>query len=246
LVRRVLIEWRGVKLYSYPVMLYCGTLIGIWAGTYAAWLHGLNPGRVYLAMLLLFPVGLVGARLLFVISQWHLYRREPRRIWRQSEGGASLYGGLILFFLLSLPLLKILRISVGAFWDAGSITLLIGLIFTRVGCLLNGCCGGKPTSGPLAIYLPNIKGIWARRVPTQLLEASWATLILLGLVGLWNRLPFGGGLFLYTVAAYSLGRCWLETTRDDIETIGTVSLHQTIAVVLVAVCLAGFVLMWPR
>jgi prolipoprotein diacylglyceryltransferase len=245
-VRRVLYEWHGVKLYSYPVMLYCGTLAGICAGTCAAWLHGLNPGRVYLAMLLLFPVGLVGARLLFVITNWRLYRREPRRIWRQSEGGASLYGGLVLFFLLSLPLLKILRIPPRAFWDVASITLLIGMVFTKVGCLLNGCCGGKPTSGPLALYLPNIKGVWARRVPTQLLEAGWAALILLGLLLLWNRLPFDGGLFLYTVAAYSLGRCWLEKTRDDIETVGQLSLHRAIALVLVVVCLAGFVLMWPR
>jgi phosphatidylglycerol---prolipoprotein diacylglyceryl transferase len=245
-VRRVLIEWCGVKLYSYPVMLYLGTLTGICAGTYAAWLNGLNPGRVYLAMLLLFPVGLVGARLLFVISHWPLYRREPGRIWRQSEGGASLYGGLILFFLLSLPLLKILRIPSGSFWDVASITLLLGMIFTKVGCLLNGCCGGKPTSGTLALYLPNTQGIWARRVPTQLLEAGWAALVLLGLVALWNRLPFAGGLFLYTVAAYSLGRGWLESTRDDIEKVGDLSLHRTIALVLVGACLGGFVLMWPR
>jgi phosphatidylglycerol:prolipoprotein diacylglycerol transferase len=243
-MRRVLFEWRGIKLYSYPVMLYFGTLLGIGAGTYGAWLHGLNPGRVYLAMLLLFPAGLVGARLLFVISHWHIYRREPRRIWRQSEGGSSLYGGLILFFLLSLPLLKILGISIGGFWDAASITLLTGMIFTKVGCLLNGCCGGKPTSGPLGLYLPDHRGIWRRRLPTQLLEAGWAALILLGLAGLWNKLP-EGALFLYTVAAYSLGRWWLESTREDIEAVGVLSLHRAISVVLVAACLAGFWLMWP-
>jgi phosphatidylglycerol:prolipoprotein diacylglycerol transferase len=227
-------------------MLYIGTLLGISAGTYGASLQGLNPGRVYLAMLLLFPSGLVGARLLFLISHWHIYRREPRRIWRQSEGGASLYGGLVLSFLLSLPLLKILEIPIGSFWDAASITLLTGMIFTKVGCLLNGCCAGRPTSGPVAFHLPNLKGIWCRRVPTQLLEAGWAALILLGLIGLWNRLPFGGALYLYTVATYSLGRWWLESTREDIESFGSLSLHRTISVVLAVACLASFGLMWPR
>jgi prolipoprotein diacylglyceryltransferase len=197
-------------------------------------------------MLLLFPSGLVGARLLFLISHWHIYRREPRRIWRQSEGGASLYGGLVLSFLLSLPLLKILEIPIGSFWDAASITLLTGMIFTKVGCLLNGCCAGRPTSGPVAFHLPNLKGIWCRRVPTQLLEAGWAALILLGLIGLWNRLPFGGALYLYTVATYSLGRWWLESTREDIESVGSLSLHRTISVVLAVACLASFGLMWPR
>ena len=245
-MRRILFEWRGIKLSSYLVMLYLGILLGVLAGTYGAWLHGLNPGRVYLALLLLFPLALVGARLLFVISHWPMYRREPHRIWRQSDGGASLYGGLILSFLLSLPLLKILRFPIGAFWDAASITLLTGMIFTKVGCLLNGCCAGRPTSGPLALYLPDLRGIWCRRVPTQLLEAGLAAMILLGLVGLWNRLPFEGALFLYTVATYSLGRWWIESTRDDIETMGTLSLHRTISGVLLAVCVMSFWLMWPH
>ena len=245
-MRRVLCEWRGIKLYSYPVLLYFGTLVGIGAAAYGAGRRGLDPGRVYLAMLLLFPVGLVGARLLFIMTHWRLYRREPHRLWRQSEGGSSLYGGLILFFLASLPLLKVLGISIGGFWDAGSIALLTGMIFTKVGCLLNGCCGGKPTSGPLALNLPDHRGVWRRRWPTQLLEAGWAALILLGLVGLWNRFPFEGAVFLYTVAVYSLGRWWLESTREDVETMGPFSLHRTISLVLAGVCLAGFWFLWPR
>lgn len=245
-VRRVLFEWRGFKLYSYLVLLYFGTLIGISAGTYAASRLGLPAARVYLAMLLLFPAGLVGARLLFIMAHWPIYRREPHRLWRRTEGGASLYGGLILFFLLSLPLLKFLEVPLGGFWDAASVTLLVGMIFTKVGCFLNGCCGGKPSSGPLALYLPNLGGRWRRRVPTQLLEAGLAALILAGLVGLWNRFPFGGALFLYTVAAYSLGRFWLEATRDEVEIVGTLALHRIISLVLAAACLAGFWFLCPR
>ena len=80
-MRRIIFEWHGIKFYSYPLLLYFGTLIGICAGTYGASLRGLNPGRVSLAMLLLFPVGLVGARLLFVITHWRFYWREPHRLW---------------------------------------------------------------------------------------------------------------------------------------------------------------------
>jgi prolipoprotein diacylglyceryltransferase len=88
-VWRILFEWCGIKLYSYPVLLYLGALIGVIAGTYRATLHSPNPARVYAAILLLFPMALVGARLLFIISHWPIYRLEPRRIWRQSEGGVS-------------------------------------------------------------------------------------------------------------------------------------------------------------
>jgi prolipoprotein diacylglyceryltransferase len=78
------------------------------------------------------------------------------------------------------------------------------------------------------------------------LEAGLAAVILLGLVGLWDRVPFKGALFLYTVATYSMGRWWLESTREDIEAIGPLSLHRTISVVLAAACLTSLVVMWPH
>jgi phosphatidylglycerol---prolipoprotein diacylglyceryl transferase len=244
-MRRILFEWRGLKLYSYPTMLYVGTLTGALAGVYAASRHGLNPARSYAAILLLFPLALIGSRLLFILAHWRFYWRMPRRLWRQSEGGASLYGGLILSFLVSLPLLKILELRFGAFWDAASVTLLVGMMFTKVGCLLNGCCAGRPTTGRLAMYLPNLQGFWRCRVPAQLLEAGLAAMILVGLLSLWNRLPFDGALFLCALAAYAVGRWWLESIRDDVETIGSLSLHQTISIVLLVSCLMSLWLMWP-
>jgi phosphatidylglycerol:prolipoprotein diacylglycerol transferase len=227
-------------------MLYLGIILGAMAGAYTANLHGLNPARVYTAILLLFPAALVGARLVFIVSNWRLYHREPRRIWRQSDGGASLYGGLVISFLVSLPLLRILEVPLGAFWDTASVTMLTGMIFTKVGCLLNGCCGGRPTAAPLALYLPNLRGIWCPRVPTQLLEAGLAATILLGSLSCWNRLPFDGALFLSVVAFYSFGRWWLESTREHIETIGPLSLHRTISVLLLAACLTALWFLWPR
>ena len=100
---------------------YLGMVFGVIGGTYMAALHGLDPTRVYSAMLLLLLPALVGARLLFIASHWEVYRREPSRIWRRSEGGAALYGGLLASFLFSLPLLAALGISVAAFWDAAAV-----------------------------------------------------------------------------------------------------------------------------
>ena len=51
--------------------------------------------RALTATLLLLPPALFGARLLFVIAHWPAYRQEPRRMWRASEGGAAMYGGLL-------------------------------------------------------------------------------------------------------------------------------------------------------
>jgi phosphatidylglycerol:prolipoprotein diacylglycerol transferase len=242
-MRRVLFKWRGASVYSYPFMLYMGIVLGVIAGTYAAGLRGLDQARVYTAMLLLVAPALVGSRLLFVASHWKTYRDNRSLIWRRTEGGAALYGGLITAALVSLPLLWILRTSIGAFWDAAAITLLVGMIFTKMGCLLNGCCAGRPTTHRLACHLPNVRGIWCRRVPSQLLEAGLAALLLMGVGLTWSRHRFDGELFLYIVAAYALGRWGLEFSREDVDRVGGLSLHRTISVLLAAISLGCVVVL---
>jgi prolipoprotein diacylglyceryltransferase len=242
----ILFQWRGANIYAYSAMLYIGLVAGVVGGTYAAMLQGLDLARTSTAMLLLILPALVGSRLLFVASHWGVFRGQPRRIWRQSEGGAAMYGGLLLSFLLSLPLLGALGLSVGAFWDAATFTILIGMIFTRVGCLLNGCCAGRPADGPFALYLPNIHGVWCRRLPTQLLEAGLAVVLLAGSVILWNRLPFDGALFVANLAAYGVGRCGLELTRETSDRVGSVRLHQAISIGLVALAVATFMYLGAR
>jgi phosphatidylglycerol---prolipoprotein diacylglyceryl transferase len=189
---------------------------------------------------------IVGSRLLFVLSHWELYRHQPDRIWRRSEGGAALYGGLITALLLSLPLLSLLSIPVGAFWDAATVTILVGMIFTKIGCLLNGCCAGRATEGRLALCLPNVFGVWQRRVPSQLFEAVFAVVLLLVALALWDRLPLSGAVFLFCLTVYAAARWVLESTRETIDCAAGLSLHRIISASLAALSLCGLVLLWPR
>jgi phosphatidylglycerol:prolipoprotein diacylglycerol transferase len=227
-------------------MLYLGLVLGIVAGNYAANLAGLNSAGVFTATLLLLVPALVGARLLYVASHWETYRREPARIWRRSEGGAAVYGGLPFSLLASVPLLRLLQLPFGAFWDVATFTILTGMVFTRFGCLLNGCCAGRPTEGWLALYLPDQQGVWKRRIPTQLLEAGWAWLLLLGAIVLWSRLPFPGALFLFCLAGYGVGRLLLESTREEQDRMGGLTIHHFISVALVVLSVVIFIGVWRR
>jgi phosphatidylglycerol---prolipoprotein diacylglyceryl transferase len=202
----VLLRWHGVRVHSYAACLYVGMVLGMIAGNYAANVSGLHSARAFVAMVLLIVAGLVGARLLFIATHWSLYRSQPSRIWRRSEGGAAVQGGLLLAVAVSVPLLAAIGLPFGAFWDVMTLAMLIGLIFARLGCLLHGCCGGRPTRGRFALYLPDHRGVWRRRIPTQLLEAGGGVLILLGAVGLWDQRPFHGAIFLAAVTAYAWGR----------------------------------------
>src|SRR5262249_8177419 len=156
--RPVLVTWRGVRVPAYPVMLYLGLLAGTYVTYGAGRAEGLPGQALEVAILALIGVAVLGARLAFVAGRRRLYAQAPLRIVRRGvEGGAVAYGGL-LAVPVSLPLLAVLGLPVGSFWDAGAMGFLAAIVFLRIGCTLNGCCYGQV----------------AGRIPTQLLEAGWA------------------------------------------------------------------------
>jgi phosphatidylglycerol:prolipoprotein diacylglycerol transferase len=244
-MRKILFSWNGLNVHSYPAMLYLGMVAGVFAGAYVAQLSGMDPNSFAAAIVALIIPALVGARLLFVLSHWDVYRRDVPRIWRRSEGGMAMYGGLILAVPLSIPLLRTMHLPFAEFWDAATFTILLGMIFTRVGCLLNGCCSGRPTSAWFGLNLPDHRGIWRRRIPTQILEMVWAAVILGAAVLLWHRQPPAGAIFCLAVVAYGTGRLLLEPLRDRDTSRSTVILRTT-SLLLVVAALAGIGFVWFR
>ncbi len=245
-MRPMLFQWRGLKVWSYPAMLYIGLVAGVVAGNAAAHAAGVDAFRAYVATLVLIVPALIGARLFYVASHWQLYRQSLRRIWNRSDGGYAMYGGLPVALLLSVPLLGALRLPFGAFWDVAMFTILVGMIFARIGCLMNGCCAGLPSKTWVSVYLPNRMGVWDRRIPTQCLEAGWAAVLLVSAITLWRWLPFPGALFLVVTAGYASGRLVLESTREPLPGASRFTIHHGISVALIVVSLAALTARWPK
>jgi phosphatidylglycerol:prolipoprotein diacylglycerol transferase len=138
----------------------------------------------------------------------------------------------------------VLAIPPLAFWDATAIALLIGMVFTRIGCCLHGCCAGRPSDGFLALYLPDSRGVHRRRLPAQLFEACLAALILPGSIQAANRIRLDGALFLCSLAAYAAGRWMLEPTRETIDRAGGWSLNRIVSAALVVVAATAVLSLW--
>jgi phosphatidylglycerol---prolipoprotein diacylglyceryl transferase len=241
-MRPILFRVGSIPVYSYAAMLYVGTVLGIGAQAYAASRMGLDPAPFVIATAVLLVPALVGARLLYVALHWRTFRNEPRRILRAAKGGAAMYGGLVLALPVSVPLLAFMRIPFELFWDLASFAILIGMVVTRVGCFLNGCCAGRPSESWLAVNLPDARGLWQRRIPAQLLEAAWGAAILAGAVVLWLQPNYAGGLFLYTAAAYGAGRIVLELVRERRDDGFETRTNQALYGAMVGVAIVSFVL----
>ena len=216
-------------------MLYVGLVFGVLAGNAAAHAEDANAFAVFVATFALLVPALLGARLLFVVTHWGQFRSDLRRIWRRDEGGAAQYGALVIAIPLSIPILRLLGLGIGTFWDAAAFTILVGMAFTRIGCFLNGCCAGRPTRW--GFRLPNRAGTWERRVPTQLLEATLALFLLVLAVAAWPTRPFAGSVFLLVAGGYGVGRLVLETLRERPPGRGVFSVHHAISLIMVLTAL---------
>jgi prolipoprotein diacylglyceryltransferase len=239
----VLFAWRGIEVWSYPACLFIGVNVGIVAQNVAAHAVGENALRVYVATLLLLPGALVGSRLLFLAGHWRYFVANPAALWRTKSGGMSMLGGVPLMVALSFPLLAALRVPVWRFWDLAIFCILPGMACTRVGCLLNGCCAGREAQHALTLKLPNSRGVWAHRYPTQILEGVVA-LILLGVaVAVYPAVARTHGvLFLLMTGAYGLARLGLQSLRDDRDWLGPFDLQHIMAAGMVALSTIGLVL----
>jgi phosphatidylglycerol---prolipoprotein diacylglyceryl transferase len=211
--RRNLLGSGVVQLQPYTLMLYIGTVAGIGAGAAVASPEGESPTAFAGAAIVLLAPTLVAARLWFVLQHRDLFRVEPRRIWRRSEGGSSLFGGLLASLVLSEAVIRPFGLPFWGFWDAAAVAMLVGLIVTRFGCLMNGCCYGRETTGVVGLWLPDERGEWRRRLPTQLFEAGWGMLLLALALFVRPTLGGSGGLFALIAAGYGFGRMLLEPTR---------------------------------
>jgi phosphatidylglycerol:prolipoprotein diacylglycerol transferase len=176
-MRPVLIEFGGIEIPAYGIMLAVSFLAALWYVKRKAPRCGISPVVVEnLAFYIMLGV-IIGGRLLYVAFHWSQYGNDLLGIFRIWEGGMMFFGGFLGGFLLGTLYLRKQGISVLRISDAIAPALGLGLFFTRIGCFLNGCCFGKPSMLPWAIRFPDgcvagaspVSGLALH--PTQLYES---------------------------------------------------------------------------
>lgn len=182
--------------------------------------------------------GIVGARAAYVLANWDYFRAAPGEIIRVDQGGLVYYGG---FLGAGLALILFARLSgrpLFATTDLVITALPLGHAFGRVGCFLNGCCGGSvaPAGCPGTLGLPHY--------PVQLYEAAfnlalYAVLFRLYRIPAWRR---PGRLLTVYLLSYPAGRFLLEFIRGDERLrVGHLDVAQVVSLALLA---TGLVALW--
>lgn len=248
----ILFEIGGWPVYSYGVLLAAAYLIGLQLGVVRARRAGVDPARIMDLGIYLIIAALVGAKLMLVAVDFDYFRQNPGEILSLVRAGGVFYGGLIAAVSVGLWLVRKYKLPVWSTADLMAPGIALGHVVGRFGCLMAGCCYGRPTDVPWALTFTDPAA--AANVgtplgiplhPTQMYDAG-AELIILGLLLFTERKGrrFAGRTFWAYLLLYGISRFVIEFYRGDINrgTIGgALSTSQFVSALLVPLSLAMLV-----
>ena len=223
----------GWKVYWYGVIIAVGFLLAVIYAVKNAKDFGLTEDDVIDTLIWAVPLGIIGARLYYVIFYRDAAGANPyfdgfndlRDIIAIWEGGLAIYGGVIGGVIGLVIATRMKKISSRAMLDTVAFGLLIGQAIGRWGNFTNREAHGTETMVPWRMGLVySYKTFFYH--PTFLYESLWNVLgFLLMHFVLKKRRKFDGQLFLCYLAWYGLGRLFIEGLRTDSLYVGSTNLR---------------------
>ena len=213
-----------VPLRAYAMCIIAGIVVAVWLGERRWVARGGRPGDVTEIATWMVPFGIIGGRLYHVLTSPDAYFGDGGRplhalyIW---QGGLGIWGAVALGGVGAWIGCRRRGIPLPAFADALAPGIVLAQAIGRLGNYFNQELFGKPTDLPWALAIdtahrPAGYAGQATYHPTFLYELLWNV----GVAGLviWAdrrfRLGHGRAFALY-VAAYTVGRGWIEALRID-------------------------------
>ena len=231
-----------LPLRAYAACILLGVVVAVILGERRWVARGGAKGLVTDIASIGVPCGLVGARIYHVITSPAAYFGKhgvPLHalfIWR---GGLGIWGGVLGGALGAAVVLRRRGVDIGAFADAVAPGIAIAQAIGRFGNYFNQELFGRPTTLPWGLRIdptnrPAGFSQFATFHPTFLYESLWdlgvAALVIVAERRF--RLRRGRAFALY-VAAYCVGRAWIEALRiDDANHLFGLRLNDYVAIVV--------------
>jgi len=245
-----------ITVYTYGVLLAAAYLLGLRLAMSRAKSRGLDPNRTLDLGIAIIISALVGAKLLLLLVDFDRFRQNPAELFSIVRSGGVFYGGLIAAVSVAFWYMWRHKMPLWTTCDVFAPGIALGHAVGRLGCLMAGCCYGRPTSVPWAITFTNPEAaanvgtpLGVALHPTQLYESAAEGLILLLLLATEkNGRPFEGRTFWSYMVLYGISRFVIEFFRGDERgaVFGAVSTSQFISLVLVPLAIGMLIYLSRR
>ncbi|MER7936573.1 MULTISPECIES: prolipoprotein diacylglyceryl transferase [unclassified Streptomyces] len=218
---RGVIHLGPIPLRGYAFCIIIGVFVAVWLGNRRWIARGGRTGTVADIAVWAVPFGLVGGRLYHVITDYELYFSEGRdwvdafKVW---QGGLGIWGAIALGAVGAWIGCRRRGIPLPAYADAIAPGIAFAQAIGRWGNWFNQELYGRETHVPWALHITSSEGgrVPGYYHPTFLYESLWC--IGVGFLVIWadRRFKLGHGrAFALYVAAYCVGRGWIEYMRVD-------------------------------
>ena len=226
-----------VRWYGILVALAVLTIV-LWVLREVRKGANLSYDTVFTAALVGIPSAIIISKLLHVVDLWGYYIQNPGQI----IGGAGLTAwGAILGAALGIWIYsRFTKLQFGYFADVTAPGIILAQAVGRVGCTINGCCYGLPTSLPWGVVYTHPDSLAPLGIaihPTQPYELIYNLIVFGILFTLRGRLKPDGSLFLIYLSLYSLWRVGIDFLREGTPFLFGLHQAQVIAIIVLAIAI---------
>ncbi|HEY3325150.1 MAG TPA: prolipoprotein diacylglyceryl transferase [Planctomycetota bacterium] len=232
--------WHTIPIQSYGTMILIGFLFGVWMAARRAPLVGIEARHCVDIGVYGVLVGLTGARLLHIISNWSQFTpfldygfewARVAKMFKIWEAGLDFFGTFLTVIPGAFLYCKYFKLPAVAFLDLAAPGLIAGQAFGRIGCFMYGCCFGKTADVPWAVHFPHQAPAFGQQVsaglientaecslgvhPTQLYAFLSAALTSGFLYAYWPRRRFDGMIISLLLIMAGATRFFEELMRAD-------------------------------
>ncbi len=222
-----------VNVYWYGVLMATGIVLAILLAMQEAKRKKLYADAIIDACLIMIPMGVIGARLYYVLFEWETYAANPISALYIWQGGLAMYGsmigGLLGLFIFS----RWKKIRFTKMIDCIAPGLVLAQAIGRWGNFFNQEAFGLPvTQGmmerlPLLRYFPfsvyiegahSFDGVFCTNpvhLATFFYESAWCLLVAIVIWCCRKKFKHDGDAFLTYLLLYGFERMFVEGLRGD-------------------------------
>jgi phosphatidylglycerol:prolipoprotein diacylglycerol transferase len=223
-VHPIAFQFGPVTIHWYGVMIALAFLAGLWTATLRARRENIAGEKIADVTLWLMAGAIAGARLVYVATYWReQFANQPfREVFMIQHGGLVFYGGFIGAAIAGFIYIRWKKMPLWKTVDVLAPSVALGSVFGRIGCLLNGCCYGRPTDLPWGLTFANPQAhefsgtpLNIPLHPTEIYDALLNFGLYVFLAWLIRRKKFDGQIFVTYLLCYAVTRSLVEYFRGD-------------------------------
>lgn len=229
-------------IYWYALIILSGFFCGLALASHKASKRGIKQDHVLDIAIIGIVVGIICARIYYVIFSFEEFRNDFWSIFKIWEGGLAIYGGIIGAVISTVLYCRYRRINIPNTLDVCCVGLLLGQAIGRWGNFMNCEVYGLTTDFFLGMSIDGGNPVH----PLFLYESLWNLLGVILILIFRDKKKKNGQVFLGYLMWYSTGRLFLEGMRDTDYILYIIPkvlpVSQFVALLLMAASIVGFII----